>query len=49
LSAIDGATRRQTGAHVRLEATINLAHMPILFKGRDFAETDLRSALSRES
>ncbi|MFJ6328036.1 MULTISPECIES: type II toxin-antitoxin system VapC family toxin [unclassified Rhizobium] len=116
LSAIDGATRRQTGAHVRLEATINLARilglevldaqemfdaflqvakitvvpitdaiarraveafavygkgkghpaqlnfadclsyacadalkMPILFKGGDFVETDLRSALSSET
>ncbi|MFS8047661.1 type II toxin-antitoxin system VapC family toxin [Rhizobium sp. BR 314] len=115
LTAIDGATRRQTGAHVRLEATINLArilglevldaqemfdsflqaakitvapitdavarraveafalygkgkghpaqlnfadclsyacadtlNMPILFKGHDFVETDLKSALSNE-
>ncbi len=116
LSAIDSATDRQTGAHVRLEATINLArilglevldaqemfdaflhaakiavipitdaiarhaveafavygkgerpsrplnfadclsyacaktqNMPILFKGHDFTETDLRSALFGES
>ncbi|MBB6488687.1 type II toxin-antitoxin system VapC family toxin [Rhizobium lusitanum] len=115
LTAIDGATRRQTGAHVRLEATIDLArilglevldaqemfdsflqaakitvapitdavarraveafalygkgkghpaqlnfadclsyacadtlNMPILFKGHDFGETDLKSALSNE-
>jgi ribonuclease VapC len=113
LSAIDGAAKRQTGAHVRLEATINLARIlglevpdaqemfddflqaanitvvpitdaiarraveafavygkgrshpaqlnfadclsyacadilsiPILFKGRDFSETNLKSALS---
>ncbi|MBB3661015.1 ribonuclease VapC [Rhizobium sp. BK650] len=113
LSAIDCAVKRQTGAHVRLEATINLArilglevpdaqemfdaflqaakitvvpitdaiarraveafavygkgrghpaqlnfadclsyacadtlNMPMLFKGRDFAETSLKSALS---
>ncbi|WP_349956702.1 type II toxin-antitoxin system VapC family toxin [Rhizobium sp. ZPR3] len=112
LAAVDGAVRRQTGAHVRLEATINLArilgleildaqemfdaflqaakitvvpitdaiarraveafavygkgkghpaqlnfadclsyacahslNIPILFKGRDFTETDLKSAL----
>ncbi|SCB39086.1 Uncharacterized protein, contains PIN domain [Rhizobium hainanense] len=116
LDALDGAARRQTGAHVRLEATINLARilglevldaqdmfdaflqaakitvipitdaiarraveafavygkgkghpaqlnfadclsyacadtlkMPILFKGRDFVETNLKSALSSES
>ncbi|RAX37710.1 type II toxin-antitoxin system VapC family toxin [Rhizobium tropici] len=115
LGAVDGAATRQTSAHVRLEATINLARilglevpdaqemfdaflqaakitvvpitdaiarraveafavygkgrghpaqlnfadclsyacadtlkMPILFKGRDFEETDLKSALSRE-
>jgi ribonuclease VapC len=112
LAAVDGAVRRQTGAHVRLEATINLArilgleildaqemfdaflqaakitvvpitdaiarraveafaiygkgkghpaqlnfadclsyacahslNIPILFKGHDFTETDLKSAL----
>ncbi|RKD40534.1 MULTISPECIES: type II toxin-antitoxin system VapC family toxin [unclassified Rhizobium] len=116
LDALDGAAQRQTGAHVRLEATINLARilglevldaqemfdaflqaakitvipitdaiarraveafavygkgkghpaqlnfadclsyacadtlkMPILFKGRDFVETNLKSALSSES
>jgi len=116
LDALDGAAQRQTGAHVRLEATINLARilglevldaqemfdaflqaakitvipitdaiarraveafavygkgkghpaqlnfadclsyacadtlkMPILFKGRDFVEPNLKSALSSES